>query len=228
MFEENVDIITKFLQENIFDEYYVRDPFNAEVEQIHEKLEKIFEIIPKEKFLDNTFGISDVFFEDKWLQYQDFQDFIPETKILEKISDIDNPDYITKKRISSRAKGILFSSDKFQKDDKLEDYIWQKKYNILKEYRIYIVNWEIIKQASIKSSKTANSSVKIIDNITISEKLENFIKNFKNKIPYGLVGLDIAECENNEFKLIEINRSPQFVAYHRETSINIAEKFLKI
>lgn len=63
--------------------------------------------------MDNTFGISDVFFEDKWLQYKDFQDFIPETKILEKISDIDNPDYITKKRISSRAKGILFSSDKF-------------------------------------------------------------------------------------------------------------------
>ncbi len=104
LFEENLDNFVYFLENNTFDNYYIRDPFNADAQQIREKLEKIFELIPQEKFLDNTKTIEDVFFEDKWLQYQDFKDFIPETQILKNISDIDNPHYITKKRISSRAK----------------------------------------------------------------------------------------------------------------------------
>ncbi len=187
LFEENLDNFVYFLENNTFDNYYIRDPFNADAQQIREKLEKIFELIPQEKFLDNTKTIEDVFFEDKWLQYQDFKDFIPETQILKNISDIDNPHYITKKRISSRAKWILFSSQNFNKEDILEDYIWQKKYTINTEYRIYIINGQVMERASIKSSKTENTKVKIIDNVTISEKIKNFIETFKDKIPYTLV-----------------------------------------
>ncbi len=44
-----------------------------------------------------------------------------------------------------------------------------------------------MERASIKSSKTENTKVKIIDNVTISEKIKNFIETFKDKIPYTLV-----------------------------------------
>ncbi|MEA3304620.1 MAG: DUF916 domain-containing protein, partial [Patescibacteria group bacterium] len=110
--------------------------------------------------IDNIQSDSDVFFEDKYSQYLHYKEYMPKTDILERAEDVSNTNYICKKRISSRAKGIIFQPEQIQGE--LSDYIIQKRINIDTEYRVYSIFGKVIPMVSIKSSKSENMKVKVL------------------------------------------------------------------
>ena len=64
---------------------------------------------------------------------------MPKTKILENTEDVDKPDFITKERISSRARGIIFDSKDLVGND-LSNYIIQDRVKIDKDVKFSCVD----------------------------------------------------------------------------------------
>lgn len=225
-FHENTREIKEKLTSNKYNYIYIRDPFNDifDKKNIEEKLNIIIRNQKDSNIVDNLKKIGDIYLEDKWRQYQLFSEFMPKTKILKNIKDVDNTSFIAKKRISSRARGIVFDS-KDLIDNKLSDYIVQNKIKIDKEYRIYVIFNEIVKEGMIKSSKTENSRVRIIGAEKISSKMADFVKNIIKKNKFDFIGLDIVQSGDSLY-LLEINRSCLFNGYFRITGINLAEMFV--
>lgn len=149
---------------------------------------------------------------------------MPETKILTNIEEVDADNVITKKRISSRARGIFFDSKEVQ-GDRLSDYIIQDKVKIDKEYRVYVIFDEIIEEGTIKTSKDENSKVKVIGVEALNEEIINFVKRIIKENKFDFIGLDIVRS-GDEYYLLEINRSCLFNGYFRESKVNLAEVFV--
>jgi len=175
--------------------------------------------------VDSISSNKDIYFEDKLLQYTQFGEFMPKTKLLSNMDNKIEKDYIIKKRISSRSSGIFFN-----KKDLLgkcfDDYIVQEKILIEKEYRVYCIFDEILEDVSIKQSKTEFVKTDVVGAEKINLKLKKFVKRIIAKNKFDLIGLDIAFSQGKYF-LIEINRSPQFKAFFTQTGINLAESFIK-
>ncbi|XLQ20644.1 MAG: hypothetical protein ACKUBY_02605 [Candidatus Moraniibacteriota bacterium] len=188
----------------------------------------LFDILLKNKkdayIIDNLKTIDDIYFEDKWLQYQIFTDFMPKTQLLNSITDADNKNRITKERISGRAEGIFFDSTELDEMN-LNKYIIQDKMHIQKEYRIYVVCNEVLPEATVKSSKTLTSKVKVIGSEILSLDILNFTQKIIKKNTFDLIGLDLAITESGFF-LIEINRTCLFNSYFTQTNINLAKVLL--
>jgi len=151
---------------------------------------------------------------------------MPETALLVDKKNIDWSKFLIKKRISSGSKGLIFSENSLRGE--LSNYIIQEKVDILQEYRILSVRGQILptvvlKQVSIKNSAV---TVRVRDFRQISQELLAFTQKIQRRLKFDLVGFDIAELTDGRYVAIEINRSPQFAAYHRETGINVAEKLL--
>ncbi len=225
-FHESTDEIKKKLVANNYNYIYIRDPFNYVYDKgnIEEKFNVILNNRKKSYLVDNLKILDDIYFEDKWKQYQLFEEFMPKTKLLTNTKDVDNSRLITKQRISSRAKGIVFNS-KDMVSDNLSDYIIQKKIKIDEEYRVYVIFNKIIKEASLKSPKTQHSKVKVIGYKKISTKITNFVNNIIKQNKFDFIGLDIAKSKNNLY-LLEVNRSCLFNGYFSNNQINLAETFI--
>lgn len=205
---------------------YLRDPFNTlnySLENIQKKVDICKAVNPV--FVDKTADLEDLLFEDKWVQYQQFGEFMAETKVFTDPANYKPGNFIYKPRISSRARGINF--DKMPESD--ASYIQQEKLNIKQEFRIFVLFGKILPQIALRSSKTENSKVKQKEIIKIQDVqgLEDFVRKILPLVKFDLVGLDIAVLENSEFRLIEVNRSPQFLAYHRDSRVNLAEHLLE-
>ena len=109
---ESTEEIKQKLIDNDYNYIYIRYPFNPPFNKsdIKAKLKLILDNRKNSYMVDNIDKLDDLYFEDKWEQYQVFQKFMPETKIRSNLQDVDNPNHITKKRISTRAEGIIFDS----------------------------------------------------------------------------------------------------------------------
>jgi hypothetical protein len=174
--------------------------------------------------IDNLKNIDDIYFEDKWTQYQYFSEFMPQTKLLKSVSDADSKNRITKERISGRAEGIFFNSTKLDKAS-LDKYIIQDNMLIQKEYRIYVICNEIMPIATIKSSKTPTTSVKVVGHEILSPDVLDFTAKIIRKNTFDFIGLDLAITKSGFF-LIEINKTCLFNGYFAQTHINLMEILL--
>lgn len=215
-----------FKIDQFYDYIYFRDPFTDEefnLPELEEKVGKILVQNNKSYIIDSIKSFADILFEDKWVQYQLFSKFMPSTELLTNREKVDDPQYITKKRISSRAKGIVFNQSGLQGD--LSSYVIQKKLEIKKEYRIYVIFGEIIKTAALKTPKTESSKTKVYDVQEISPALEEFVQQVTKQNKFDFIGLDIAETNKGYF-LLEVNRSCLFNKYFSETNINLATVFI--
>lgn len=202
---------------------YLRDPFTSDISsaELYPLLTKIFAHYPKNTFIDNLVSLEDIYLEDKWLQYQRFKKFMPESFLASDMQkNLISPLY--KKRISSRSRHIYFEIPEYNQ----EDYIAQERLNIQEEYRVIAVHKNILPIALIKSTKTNISKVKVIAQKTITNEIKSFVEEIQKAHSFDLVGYDIALTNDNKLYLIELNRSPQILAYQRETGINLFEKLL--
>ncbi len=209
---------------------YFRDPYNTPKNQGWElKIKPLLERIQKLNLpsIDKITKLDNFLIEDKWRQYQCYKNLMPKTQLLDGTINYDSSIHFLKKRISSRSKGVLFSSDSIP-SSQLDNYIVQEKLEIKEEYRIFTLFGQIIQPAEIKSSKTKRTKVKVNRDKTlkINTQLEQFITRIMHKTDVDFAGLDIALTQSGEYKLIEVNRSPQFKAFFEITGVNLASKLL--
>jgi len=228
LFEENLDSFQTLKEKlSIYEYVYIRDPFNSEsVRDLSNKTKFVTDNLSSQIIsVDQIRSADDLLIEDKWLQYQKFSEFLPHTEILSSKSSFNPNTQFIKKRISSRAKGIVFNLDQITNH---ENYIIQEKIAIQEEYRIYSVYDKIIHPAVFKNSKTQSTAVKIdrTRSKSITPELKKFVGAIHKKTKLDLIGFDIALTKQNQFKLIEINRSPQFATFFEVTKINLANLLL--
>jgi glutathione synthase/RimK-type ligase-like ATP-grasp enzyme len=157
--------------------------------------------------------------EDKWNQYKTFGiELMPKT-YLEKDHGKLKGGGIFKRRLSSRARGIVWSINDITDP---EDWIVQEYQSIQEELRVYIIRGEALQRAAVRSSKTKNSKVAVLELRDLLPEEISFTKQVSNKIPrLDFVGIDIIRTANG-LKLLEINRSPDFAAYSRLSGGNLA------
>lgn len=223
----NLNDILK-LSSKSYDFIYIRDPFtnpSISPNDLRSKLAAIIESLSAKKIVDNIHAVSDIYYEDKWTQYQDYSKFMPETRLLEP-GDEANQSWFVKKRMSSRSKGVVFDTSAIAENH--DEYIIQSRMKIINEYRVYSVLGEIITQAGQKASKTeTNAKTTVLDVETLPNEVITFAKNIEKINKFDFVGYDIAKLENGDLKLIEANRGPQFAGYYRESGVNLASLFLE-
>lgn len=221
-FEDSDTDLKTILSSQIFDVVYVRDPFNTgsyDLSNIETKLSILQKLQPSAKYVDNTRTLDDVLIEDKWRQYQLLGTYMSPTKLASKASFISG-EHIAKKRISARSKDILFSVGKPLNDD----WIVQDLVVIEEELRVYVVRGKVDSSASIKSSKTNNTKVKVVGSRSLDESEIAFAQEIAHLLPaMDFVGLDIGLTSDGPV-LIEVNRSPQFKRYNELNKVNILER----
>ena len=96
----------------------------------------------------------------------------------------------------------------------------QKYIEIEKEYRIFVLNGEVI--ASMKKRRREDGSIKYIKKRF--RRLAEFVVG--NVSPIGILGVDACKDINGNFYIIEANRSPMFRALENRTKINVAHEIL--
>lgn len=193
-----------------YDIVYFRDPFNDE-RLANGSLEEIVNrAIGKFKWEKSIDGI-DSFekmkdFEDKYFQFEVYKEWMPET-FLPSTGSFEKGKHLIKKRLSQRAKDIAF-----EVDGKLDDdWIIQELMEIREELRVYIVFGKVIRKATIKTSKKANSKVKVVGERELTDREMELCEAIAARRPgLDFSGIDLACLENGKHKLIEVNRSPQF------------------
>jgi len=226
LYEESAAYVEEYLKSEDYDYIYLRYPFNGaglSISDVKARLDLIIKNKKKAYLVDNLKNVDDVFFEDKWRQYQSLSDFIPETKVLQADSQIDFAKYLIKKRISTRGEQVLF---KLPNDIIHEDYIVQKIINVEKEFRVYSIFNKIIDQVVIRSPKTSQTKIKVLRVEKIAKDLHDYTAQIDEKLNYDFTGYDIALDKNNKYYLIEVNRSCLFGGVYKNTKVNLAEKFV--
>jgi glutathione synthase/RimK-type ligase-like ATP-grasp enzyme len=226
-FHEDIEVIKTKIEATQFDYVYIKDPFTSPYQEddLKNKLNFIINNENTSYLIDNINTIKDVYFEDKLLQYKLFSDFMPKTKIFSEYNNEFDSNYIIKKRISSRGKGIIFNKEDVSKNNS-SNYIIQEQIIIDKEYRIYVIFNEIVDIVSIKTSKTQTSKIEVVNTEEINSELKMFVQKVIVNNKFDLIGLDVAFSQG-KYYLIEINRSPQFTAFYNQTKTNLAELFVK-
>ena len=188
---------------------YYRDPFNDD--NVSEKMvEESLKKVHGQRSIDNIKTYAEMLlFEDKYNQYKTYHDLMPKTFLPSEFYHLEKSNYLAKKRISQRSKDIIFDLS----DDRIDDnYIIQEIIDIDEELRVYIIFGEIIQQATIKSSKI-NGKVKVIGKRDLSEIELSFCQVIAERTKLDFIGIDLAVLKDGGVKLIEVNRSPQFLKY---------------
>lgn len=222
LYDEQLDSFTESLPDRS-DLIYLRDPFTTNIahSDIAAKLEAITQKSYTSLYIDNIKNYDDISFEDKWNQYLRLKDYMPHTQLLSSESVYDNTKII-KKRIASRGKGLIFN---LPTGGDLDIYIIQEKLQIETEYRIFSLRGNIIPQA-IRKNTTNGNQIKAIDYVSVPENLMQYVGEIDAHLHMDFLGYDIAQLDDGSYKLIEVNRSPQFKAFHRLVGINLAENLL--
>lgn len=214
-----------------YDYVYFRDPFNTELydlDEIGAIMKSVCTNNPDAYYFDSTETLEDALLEDKWRQAELFSSLMPHTELVEDFSKIDFERQFVKKRISSRARGVIFGNDTIDKSAKPNDYIVQEKLDIIEEYRVIALQGILLEDAVVKSSKTDTRKVKITGIIPLTDEIRVVAAETVAKVPsLDFVGLDIAKISDGTHKLIEINRSPQFVSFTKFTGKNPFEILVK-
>lgn len=187
-----------------YDLVYLRDPFN-DIDALDKKaVDGAVEAFKNARSIDNVTSFDYIYnLEDKYVQYELYRDLMPKT-FLPNECDFVAGKHLAKKRISQRAKDIFF-----ERPEQLGDgWIIQELLNIKEELRVYVVFGEVVPQATIKSR--VEGKLKVVggremnaDEIAVCKKIAELSK-------LDFIGIDLAILEDGGFKLIEVNRSPQF------------------
>ncbi len=226
----NVDV--KYYEEPLslkqqYDAIYFRDPFNKvghDKIAIDRDLNLIVTSNPSAYFVDEATSFSALLIEDKWLQYELLGKYMPNTELLTHSSQLTNAK-IAKKRISARARDIVFSPADLKGD--VSEYIVQDMLDIQQEYRVYSVGDTVAPSMTTKSSKTAVSKVKIGDSLAVTPPILEFVQEILQLLPsHDFLGFDVAQTKEG-LRLIEVNRSPQFKRYNEEAGVNIAADVIR-
>ena len=222
-YHESLDVFDTVLTKSSYDFIYFRDPFNSQIDldAVQEKVELVLKNRQDAYIVDSISSYDDILFEDKWIQYELYKEFMPPTLLLEDITTFENATHIAKKRISSRSKGIAFTKDDIQGEP--NEHIVQQMQRILTEYRVYALFNVICEEASVKTPKTPTSKAKVESVTSIPEHIKIFTQRVLTKNKFDFIGLDIAETESG-ITLFEVNRSPLFNGFFREKRLNMAER----
>lgn len=190
-----------------YDVVYLRDPFNDQEISLRAKeyVENALKTFHFSKSIDNITTYEQIeSFEDKYRQYMLYSDYMPNT-FLPSNGTFCNGKHLAKKRISQRAKDIYFSEANFD-----DSYIIQDLMDIQEELRVYAIFSNPVEQATIKTSKSPESKVKVVGKRQLTEKEKDICKKIAVLSRLDFIGIDLAVLKNGELKLIEVNRSPQF------------------
>lgn len=209
-----------------WDYIYLRDPFTdtrVKPTEIVRKIKMILESKGKAYMVDRLENPEDVFFEDKWKQYELLGDLMPNTAISDNAKGLEG-NLIFKKRISSRGRGVCFERADIRGD--LSEYIAQEKLLIQKEYRVIVLFGKVVEMVEEKSPKSQQGKVKVLSAQPISEALLDFSKRVAERLKFDFVGMDVAEIASGEYRLLEVNRSCLFSGFYKFTGINLADKFV--
>jgi hypothetical protein len=214
--------LQKIFQQD-FDFIYFRDPFNDDSLRLkiaQTTTSKILSRYPHAYKVDRILSYEDMLFEDKWNQYKIFSRLMPQTNLLKSIDQIDSS--FVKKRVSARSKGVILTREDYPIGDNFEDYLVQPKLKIKEEYRVNIVGGRIALPIAIKTSKSNQGATRLIGKLdSTPSEIREIADTVYGATLFDLAGLDIAKTPEG-YKLIEVNRSPQFRGYYRITSVNLA------
>lgn len=211
------ELLTRANELTGYDYIYFRDPFNIEQYNLG-NLGEIFNAVrennPNAYYFDNANKLEDMLVEDKWRQAELFGSLMPHTELVDNFSEINFNKQFVKKRISSRARGVVFNDKGFEKSAKPNNYIIQEKLDIAEEYRVIAVRGVLLDDVAVKSCKTSTQKVKVTGTINLTDEIRKFATSAISKTPdLDFIGLDIARLNDGGLKLIEINRSPQFISF---------------
>lgn len=227
-YDDPLNELTLVAENTQFDYVYFRDPFNVgtfATDVIRRAVAKIYQLQPTAQYIDNTKTYDDILIEDKWLQYQRLSQFMPHTELLLAAEQFKDGRHIAKERLSSRARGIVFTKAAIKPS---ADYVIQELQDVQCEYRVYGVHDRIVPMAALRSSKTADSKVKLTSVERLPDHLQNFAETVYHQLPeLQLIGLDIIETVSGQVYLIEVNRSCQFSRYQQESGTNVAQLFFE-
>lgn len=205
-----------------YDYIYFRDPFvveNYNENKITRWVNVMRKSFPAAKFIDGIEVYGDLLIEDKWIQYNQYPMYMPKTVLAGNIKTISQNE-IAKKRVSSRARDVYVGP--MTGLELNSDYILQEKLAIINEYRVYVINGVVLERIAVKHSKTQTRKVKVGGIVDIDDRLRSYIERLKEGIHLDFYGLDIAQTASS-YRLIEINRAPQFMRYNELAGTNIAQ-----
>ena len=190
-----------------YDTIYLRDPFNDENIAPYAK-QYVEDALRAFRFLRSIDSITSYdqmkSFEDKYNQFMLYSEYMPNT-FLPSAGEFCEGEHLAKKRISQRAKGIYFEKANFD-----DSYIIQDLMDIQEELRVYAIFGNLVEQATIRSSKSPDSKVKVVGKRNLTEKEKEICGKIVTLSKLDFIGIDLAVLKNGELKLIEVNRSPQF------------------
>lgn len=178
---------------------------------------------PDIKFIDGADTVDKILaFEDKWLQYKTFNDFMPKTRLLE--DGLNNSSFkrpIFKKRLSSRGNGVTWDIEKVTSF--AGDWIIQESLDIAEELRVYVIHGEVYPIGAVRRSMTSEQNTQAVDSRDlVQDEIDFSIKISRQAHNMDVIGLDIARTSDGKLRLMEVNRSPGFAAFAKLTGVNLA------
>lgn len=222
-FDSYIDISEFILSKKITHIYFRSFLFSPDKNIFLNVIRKIKTNFKNLIYIDKFDGEKDISFEDKWKQYGLLKRFMPYTEKLSSKSKF-NPEYIIKKRFSSRGKDIYF--DLNEVSSSFDSFIIQEMIFVKKEYRVYTLFEDVLNIGSFRSSKTKNSKVKVLGSLVLPENVVSFAESIVSKINLDLTGMDIVETIDGQLFLLEVNRSCCFSRFYEVSGINVAKEFL--
>ena len=165
---------------------------------------------------------------------------IPSVFISEKMVDGVEKLYfplIAKYTDDSQGHGVFLIDNKselkelFKKSDR-SHLLLQKYIKNDGDYRLFVINNQVV--AAIK--RVTQSKGEFRNNVSLGGKAEiHTPSNEENSVAieatqvlnYSFAGVDLIKDETGEFKIIEVNRSPQFLGVMKATGVNIPKKMLE-
>jgi hypothetical protein len=160
-------------------------------------------------------------FEDKWLQYGLFKEFMPTTSLVDGsvVTNFNHP--IFKKRLSSRGSGVTLNAKEVT--EPYEEWIVQESIAIKEELRVYVIHGGVYPEAVIRQSKTSQQKIKAVAVRALASDEIDFSARIYESFPdLDFIGLDIARTSEGALKLIEVNRSPDFLIFSELSGVNLA------
>ena len=184
---------------------------------------------PKVKFIDNMDNVDRIVaFEDKWLQYEKFGQFMPRTKLFDTNADTSGfvrPVY--KNRLSSRGTGVTWDREKVT--GFAHDWIIQDFLDIQEELRVYVISGEVYPIGAVRQNMTEGIKAQAIDSRVLMQDEIDFSSAVMKQAPdLDMVGIDIARTSDGKLSLMEVNRSPGFAKFYELTGTNLADKIYEI